>query len=137
MGSSIDRCVNGSVRQSSPTKKTTVYTRTVFRHEKCQVVSAAEELQERQLSKLVDSRSSEKEDFKEKSVLLNDMVVSDVLAQAQALDKEKCVTTFDMDPVQTFSSLFLAAGNVVLASEDKALLANEHAMNQHIDVQRV
>ena len=82
MGSSIDRCVNGSVRQSSPTKKTTVYTRTVFRHEKCQVVSAAEELQERQLSKLVDSRSSEKEDFKEKSVLLNDMVVSDVLAQA-------------------------------------------------------
>jgi hypothetical protein len=26
---------------------------------------------------------------------------------------------------------------VVLASEDKALLANEHAMNQHIDVQRV
>lgn len=96
--SSVDRNTDRSCnRNQSPSKKATVYTRTVFKHNKDQAVCTTEEVcngtddelltladvSGRVVSKLVDYKSSEKENFKEKNVLLNDRSVIEILEQAQ------------------------------------------------------
>lgn len=94
--SSVDRNTDRSCnRNQSPSKKATVYTKTVFKHNKDQAVCTTEEVctddelltledvSGRVVSKLVDYKSSEKENFKEKNVLLNDRPVVEILDQAQ------------------------------------------------------
>lgn len=110
--STIDRNTDGSIT-SVESKKNTIYSNTVFKHNNTLKLSTQEQLHSAErkdqinedgktLSKIIDYQTMNKEKFKETSILFNDKSLDEILINSQvsqSFDQDK-------DPVQTFTSLF-------------------------------